>query len=304
VQQDTTGLYHARLEASFTFISVSDMTAFAQATVQTDGYDDDRDVAARESVDDLPVVLTYEVRKIEEFKLKTGVLEVQGRTVIMELGRDLGVMVGDEYEIVGSRVLASGRVLDTRTGLLVVREVGEEVSIAQVIYATRQPEVGDQLKEFPLFGASVLPYAHLLLGSVVGSEVVLLPGLRAVWNRGLYRFKPQVGVELPIALGGGSIASGGLAVNLYAGGEMDLYLGRLQLNPTVAVGLGGSVPLGDSTEFYLSHIGFKAAMNATFLVGDKLKLSADGGFAYWADVRGLDNDYYGPFVGAGVEIKL
>lgn len=304
VQRDTTGEYHATLQASFTFVNIAEMRAVAQATIETHGYDDDRELAGQEAVDDLPTQLTYEVRKIEEFKLKTGILEIDGRTVIMELGRDLGVMVGDEYEIVGTRVLASGRTLETRSGLLVIREVSDEVSIAQIIYARESPQVGDQLKEYPLLGATVLPYAQVVLGTFVGSRTVILPGVRAVWNRGLFRFKPQAGVEIPIAAGGLPLVTGGLPVNLYVGGQMDLYLGRLQVNPMVSIGVGGAVPLADTDEFYLSHLGFKAAVNATFLLADKVKLSADGGFTYWTDLRSLDRDYFGPVLAVGAEIKL
>lgn len=303
VQKDTKGDFHARLQASFTFVDIGKMTAIAQVNVQTDGYDDDRNMAAKEAVDDIPAQLTYEVRKIEEFKLKTGVLEVAGRTVIIELGRNLGVRVGDEYEIVGSRILDSGRTLSTREGLLVIREVSDEVSIAQIIYASQRPRTGDQLKEFPLFGATMLPYAHLVVGSAMGGPVVFLPGIRAVWNRGLFRFKPQVGVEVPLGLGGYSVG-GGIPVNMYVGGEMDLYLGRLQINPMVSVGAGGTIPVAETSEFALTHVGFKAGLNATFLLSDKFKLSVDTGFTYWLHVGAFAGDYYGPFMGAGVELKL
>jgi hypothetical protein len=303
--KDTKGSYHAKLQSSFTFVDIEKMTAFAQVNLETDGYDDNSDMAAKEAVDDIPTQLTYEIRKIETFKLKTGVVEVQGRTIIIELGRGMGVQLGDEYEIVGSRVLASGKTLSTRTGLVVIREVSDEVSIAQIIYAAPKPQVGDQLKEFPLLGATVLPYAQIMLGSVMGSENVFLPGVRAVWNRGLFRFKPQVGVQVPIGVPGLGLSGGWLPVDLYVGGEMDLYLGRLQINPMVNVGLGGAIPISSSNQdFALSHFGFSAAVNATFLLADKLKLSLDGGFAYWIDLEGLNRDYYGPLAGVGVEFKL
>jgi hypothetical protein len=89
--KDTTGSYHANLKASFTFVDIEKMSAIAVASIETDGYDDSGDKAAQEAVDSIPEQLTYEIRKIEEFKLKTGVVEVQGRTVILELGRDMGV---------------------------------------------------------------------------------------------------------------------------------------------------------------------------------------------------------------------
>ena len=304
VKKDTKGNFHARLQASVTFVDIEKMTAIAQVNVQTDGYDDDRNIAAKEAVDDIPSQLTYEVRKIEEFKLKTGVLEVNGRTVMIELGRNLGVQVGDEFEIVGSRILSSGKAFSTRTGLLVIREVSDEVSVAQVIYASPRPRIGDQLKEFPLFGATVLPYAHLVVGNVLGGPLVFLPGVRVVWNRGLFRFKPQAGVELPLNVPGLSLADGWLPLNLYVGGEMDLYLGRLQVNPMVSAGLGGVIPISGTEDFALSHVGFKAAVDLTYLIADKLKIAIDAGFTYWVDVRGFGGDYYGPFAGAGVELKL
>ena len=103
--------------------------------------------AIKEALDAIPMQLTFEVRKIPEFQLKTGIIEVRGSEIIIELGRDLGLKTGDEYVIVSSEILQAGRALSREQGLVVIKEVSDEVSVAKIIYARPRPQIGDQLQE-------------------------------------------------------------------------------------------------------------------------------------------------------------
>lgn len=219
------GEFHVELKTSFSFVNVEEGSTFAQAFVESEGTDPSPDGAARSAVDGIPFALDYEIRRISEFQLKTGVLEVHGSEVVLELGRDMGVRVGDEFLLVGSRVLSSGKTLTSETGLLVIKEVGDEVSVGKLLYAHPRPQEGDQLREFPLRGVETTPYLHAASGLLYGRSFTALAGLRQSISRGFYGFRPIFGIELPFITN--IIAA--IPLNLYLGGEYVLHLGRLSL---------------------------------------------------------------------------
>ena len=218
------GDFHVALKTSFSFVNVEQGTTFAQAFVETEGTEDSPQGAARSAMDGIAMLLTYEIRKIPEFQLKTGVLEVHGGEVILELGRDMGIKVGDEFLLVASRVLDSGKTLTSENGLLVIKEVSDEVSVGKVLYARPRPQEGDQLREFPLLGVETTPYLHVASGLLYDpGKITGLIGLKGSVSRGFYGFRPIFGLEVPL------IANilAALPLNLYVGGEYVLYLGRL-----------------------------------------------------------------------------
>src|SRR4030042_770386 len=231
------GDFHVALKTSFSFINVEQGTTFAQAFVETEGTEDSPQGAARSALDGIAMLLTYEIRKIPEFQLKTGVLEVHGGEVILELGRDMGIKVGDEFVLVASRGLDSGKTLTTENGLLVIKEGSDEVSVGKVLYARPRPQEGDQLREFPLLGVETTPYLHVASGLLYDpGKITGLIGFKQSISRGFYGFRPIFGLEVPL------IANilAALPLNLYVGGEYVLYLGRLTVMPFVAAGGGGA----------------------------------------------------------------
>ncbi len=117
------GSYAAELETSFTFINAAEGRAMASFSIRTSGTGDTVKDAVRSAVNGIPLQLTYEIRKIPEFQLKTGIIDFMGRDAVIELGRNLGVKLGDEYRLISEIVLPSGRIIQRRTGLLVVKEV-------------------------------------------------------------------------------------------------------------------------------------------------------------------------------------
>ena len=308
------GEFHVALKTSFSFINVEKGTTFAQAFVDTDGTEKSPDAAAKSAIDAIPFQLTYEVRKIPEFQLKTGVLEVQGSEVILELGRDMGIKVGDEFVLVASRVLQSGKTLTTENGLLVIKEVSDEVSVGKVLYAKPKPQEGDQLREFPLLGLETTPYLHVASGLLYDrGKITAMAGLRQSISRGFYGFRPIFALEVPFITN--IIAA--IPLNLYLGGEYLLYFGRFSVAPMAALGIGGAYLwyLGDSVsekeKFAFTHFGAKANVSVAYLVNKKLRFTADVGYMnmfsfvplkYVNDV--FFADYDGLFVGAGLTIKL
>jgi hypothetical protein len=308
------GDFHVAVKTSFSFISVEEGRTFAQAFVQTEGTERSPDGAARRALDGIAMQLTYEVRKIPELQLKTGVLEVRGSEVVLELGRDMGVKVGDEYALLSSRVLESGKVLTSETGLLVIKEVSDEVSVGRVLYAHPRPQEGDQLREVPLLGLETTPYLHMASGLLTDRGLTALAGFRGSWARGFYNLRPIFGLEVPFIA---NIAAA-LPINLYGGIEYMMYLGRLSVAPMIAGGLGVAYLwyLGESVsedqKFWLTHGGGQANLTLSYLFNKKTKLTVDIGYLLWFSFiphREFENgllfpSYDGLFVGAGLTIKL
>jgi hypothetical protein len=309
-----TGEYQVNIKTSFTFINVEEGRTFAQAFVDTEGKDTNRDLAIKEALDAIPMQLTFEIRKISEFQLKTGVIEVHGTEIIIELGRDLGLKAGDEYVIVSSEILQSGRALTREQGLVVIKEVSDEVSVAKIIYAQPRPQIGDQLREVPRLGMDTTPYVHFAKGLVYDRNSTIVIGARQALSRGFYGFRPIAGIEVPFVAN----ILAGIPLNLYVGGEYNFYFGRFQLVPRAALGGGGAYlwyrDVPDEDKFLWTYVGGNAGISLNYLFHKNYRFSIEAGYLHWFSLVPLKDvyifegkylfpDYDGVFVGAGVTIK-
>lgn len=309
VDYEKGGGYDAEIETSFTFVNVDELSTLAQFSIETSGFDKDgqRD-AVRDAVEAIPNQLQFEIRKIPLFQLRSGIIEVAGGSVIMELGHNMGVRVGDEYAILQTRSLSSGRQFTEESGLVVVKDVNHDFSEGTILYTEGRPQLGDQLREVPRLGFDATLYANVMQDvvsstSIVGTSVesVLVAGLRTVATRGFYNFRPVVGVEVPIKSG---IVNVGFPLGLYVGGELNWYLRRIQITPSLVGGLAGVVPFWDEEEFYLSHVGWKGQLSASLLINRDFKVFAEGGFGQWFSTSPFSSTYGGTYVGGGVVFKL
>lgn len=306
--------YTATIETSFTIVNVENMTAEEQFFIETEGYDENPVEAMRSAVDGIPSQLEYEVRSIDAFRLRTAVLEVEGREVILEFGRNMGVAKGDEYAIIEPRVTSTGHTITDESGLVLVKEVHDEFSRAHVRYANGGVNAGDQLREIPRFGVDVSVYGHLLTEPDLSGATAAF-GLRGTASRGFYRFRPHGGLEIPMT---GTILGFLFPMNLYGGGEWNWYLGRVQLSPSFSVGLGGGVPTIDNLiedDFLLTHVGGTAKLSLSVLLGRDTVLTLDAGYGRWFglyDAEGLEeypildrflSGYGGILAGVGFTFK-
>jgi hypothetical protein len=273
-----------QMETSFTFINIQEEKSFAHITVATSGLDEDANDAIQEAANAISGQLSYRIRTIPEFQLKTGIVDVLGWDVVLEFGSNMGVKPGDEYAIIESGVLSSGHQVSEETGLLIVKQVRREVSVAQVIYANNPPMVGDQLKEIPKAGIETDLYVHAIINPITPSPMVITPGLMFSVTRGFYGLRPVFGLEIPLIWTG----INGIPLNIMLGARYDIYFGRFQLVPMAVGGLVGSFYTvvdeyaGEEEEvFHLTHAGFKAMVSLNYLLGKSVRLSLDGGYSYW-----------------------
>lgn len=303
------GAFEAEIETSFTFINVENLTTFDQFFVTTSGVDDVSEMAVKEAVDAISSELTFKLRSMSEFQIKTGILEVDGRGVILEFGRNMGLRPGDEYAIVSNRVLSSGHIASTETGLLVIRDVQDGFSTGQVLYANPRAAVGDQLQEVARRGVELSGYLDGITNGL--NDVTYAVGARAVASRGFYAWRPHVAVEIPLR---GLIAESFLPMNVLLGGEWNLYFGRLKVTPGAAVGVGGAVPLSSDDElesFYLSHIGGQIRAIGSVLITRDIQLFVQTGFVLWGSVVDSSvaaaipqlGSYSGLLIGGGITFK-
>ena len=311
--QTEEGAFKAEIETSFSFINVENLTTFGQFFVTTTGVDEVAAAAVKEATDTISSELAFRLRSMSEFQIRTGILEIDGREVILEFGRNMGLKPGDEYAIVSTRVMSTGHIAATETGLIVISDVQDGFSVGQVLYANPRATVGDQLQEVARRGVEISGYVDTLTD---GFDVTYTAGARGVASRGFYSFRPLGAAEVPFlgVFGASSPSTALLPLNLMAGGEWNLHLGRLKLTPSVVVGVGGAVPLGgdeDLESFYLSHIGGQLRVAGSVLVTRDIQLFVETGFAWWhsvvdssvlASIPQLES-YGGLLIGGGVTFK-
>jgi hypothetical protein len=290
--------FETELKTSFSFINVEESTVFAQFFVETSGSDENAQASAQNAIDSIPTTLEFEITKVPEFQLKTGVVEVDNGKVIIQFGRNMGIKPGYEFVMTESRILDSGLSLDEETGLLIVKEVAEEVSIATIFYG--KPQLGDQLKEVPRLGFDLSVYANLCIG--LGEDAVnpFIMGIRGAASKGFYKFRPLFGVELPLMKDVPLENSSAMA---YIGGEMKLYMRRLHISPSAGVGLGVSFSSLETEEPELSHFGGLLNLSIAYLFNKNAKIEINPGFAGWVGKEDY-NDVIGLTFGAGACIKL
>ena len=287
------GNYKAVIKTSFTFVDVEKIKTISVASVETAGYDDNPNTAVKKAVDKIPEKLVFEIRKIPDFQLRSGVLEVKGSEVIIEFGKDMGMKIGDEYSVTSTRILKSGKSYSEDKALLVVKEVNDEVSVAKVIYTKGKINAGDPVKEIPRLGLDTTPYFHAAIGNGI---IYAQAGVRQSVTRGFYRFRPILGLEIPLMDYGYS----DLPINMYIGGEMNIYLWRFQFVPMIGAGIGGSIPL-NSDNFRLTHVGGLAGITVSYLFNNNMKFVLDAGYLEWLGLGTIT--YGGVFAGGGITFK-
>jgi hypothetical protein len=318
VERDKDGDFDAIIKVSFTVVDVQEVKAFAQFFVETTGASSDSgERAAQIAIGKIPTTLEFEVRSIPEFTLKSAVLERIGGDVVMAMGRDMGILTGYEFSVLSARILDSGRLFESETGLLVVKDVGEEVSMATILYGS--PEEGDQLKEIPRIGFELIPYFNILLNPWEKEwKYYYVAGIRASVTKRFYTFRPIAGIEVPLPLGPEDtllpfLWIAGFPFTFYIGGEATFYMGRIQITPQAAVGASFLIPWWvELDEPVTTHIGGFVNVNLSYLITRDVKISLDAGYKHWISIWDPILEYitdrtasYGGFMlGAAVALKL
>jgi len=149
-------LHNVDLVIDITFVDVREGTQEESLRITGSGTDEDVDRAGTKAVESAISRLSYQIRQVEAFKIKSGVVTVRGDTVTFVPGKDLGVKPGDEYEVMTRQEVGkTGRIVEMPTGLVKVRKVFPELSEGRIVYQKERITEGDQLVELAQFGAQV-----------------------------------------------------------------------------------------------------------------------------------------------------
>ena len=130
----------------------------------------------------------YDAVKFEpEFTLSSGILEVdrQRNTVTIELGKNMGIQVGDEYTL-QKPVSVGGHPSSVATGFFIISEVHDTFSLGKIVYATQPVVEGDSVKE--------RPYYNLILQGY-GGVTVPVTGVKQGHAKEYMRVQPTLGVK-------------------------------------------------------------------------------------------------------------
>jgi len=103
-------------------------------------------------------------------------------------------------------------------------------------------------------------------------------------------------------------------MNVLLGGEWNLYLGRMKVTPSAAIGIGGAVPISsdeDLESFYLSHIGGQLRATGSILITRDIQLFVETGLVLWESVVDPTvaasipqlGSYRGLLIGGGITFK-
>lgn len=314
--------YEATIKTSVVFLNVAEGTTMGMANIQTSGASkESENKAIGEAINSIPVQLTFEVRKIPAFTINTQVLQVNFADVKMQLGSDMGVKVGDEYVVIQQSQLA-GLTDEREDGLILINNVGPQISTGTILYSGPSLKVGAQLREVPRLGVDVMPYLTYLSyfspvkGWTLGTwndpketTSTLAAGAKFIVSRGFYDLRPLVGIQMNFD------TAMWLPVIAYGGLEYNLYFRRVAITGSAAIAGASNVliqilqdQLSKSDNQFFTHYGIMADLGASYLVSRDMRVFANINVQY---LFGIASGLGGPFqsyggygISGGVLFKL
>lgn len=278
------GNFVVSVETSFTVIDARTMTAIREIVIETEGTARTENEARREAVNAIPPRLQFEIRSIPQFRIRSGVLEIGFNEAIIELGRNMGINVGDEYVIQRKSTVAGFENVE-ETGLIIIKDVQERFSRGVIIFGN--PQIGDPVEELPRFGADIVPYLTIGMRSLLNKGIlsdddankqVFNIGLKIIVTQGFFDTRPFVALEYTQS-DLGFLGFFFIPVNAWIGAEYTLYFNRLTVNPGIAVGATGIYFLWSDADEPLtySHIGVQGRVNGSILLGRDVKFGGTFG---------------------------
>jgi hypothetical protein len=305
INEEMPSKYKVIVSITYTVIDIKNAVVLKNIVLESIGYDEDKDQALADALENIPLQLTYEVRSMDVFSLGAGIVEIIDPDVVIKLGKDAGVSVGDEYSILDSHTEDTAEQTENREkGLIIIHDIEEKVSIGKVIYADDPLTVGTTVKQISRLGLTVIPYVHVeidferfLFNGFSGLKFILTKGFFAIqpvlcFEFGLYPFE-RLEAELPL--------------RAYGGLDFNIYLGRFQLAGMVAVGTEVVTALSADSRvegFDFSSFGLAGIATISYLITRDLRLMLDLGYQAWFALNDNYMNYESLICGAGVGIKF
>lgn len=248
--------------------------------------------------------LEFNVRKIPEFRIKTGITDIAGKTVSFELGKNRGISVGDEFALMEFDT-DGGTVRERENGLLMVTEVNENASKALLLYSDGEPTFAEQLAEVPRLPVEFKVYGSLFMNSGTVQNKFLYGGfgVSAVQTRGFYRFRPFYSAEVYFDK---KIIETGVPVGLLIGCQLgNIFIGRFQFSPEISAGAKMLFVKPNAPPVF-SGFALKGLAGFHFLVSRDIKLGFETGVRLDFDI--METESKNPLAAAfvfqcGITIK-
>ena len=151
--------YDVNIAIDLTFVNVRTGTREESLRISGSAQQQDMRKAASQAVNNAVSNLGHRLKQIETFKIKSGVVRVQGDRVFFELGSDIGVKPGHEYEVLTKQEIGrTGRITQIPTGLVRVKAAYPDLSEARIVYQKERITEGDQLVEVAKLGMGLVFY--------------------------------------------------------------------------------------------------------------------------------------------------
>jgi hypothetical protein len=303
--------WETNIKTNVTFIDVASGTMIGIANVETSGSSRETQYKSVQSaIDGIPMQLQFEIRKVPAFQNVTRVLAASRGTVDMQLGRDMGIKVGDEYAVIKTDTL-EGFVDEREVGLVLINEVGTTRSRATVLYSKIPLEKDVQLREIPRLGVDFALYAHTysFLSHPEDRDLGFLLGARAELTRGFYNLRPYAAVQMILD------TDLWLPLNAIIGGQYSMFLRRLELGGRLGFAGGSNFILrliedkvSNDDDPWFSHYGVSAGGYLSLLVTRDIKIFAEVQADYLFGIASklgvaAFSSYGGYQVGIGVTLK-
>ena len=302
---DENAIYETSISTSFTIVDVSNYQTLAAFTIETSGTSEVAAESMRGAVSSVPGQLDFRIRSIEEFQIRTGIIDIVGRDIYLEFGRNMGIQLGEEFRVVRFAERA-GYQSEVPIGLLVVRAVDEQYSVATLRFSSDRLVVGDQLTEIPRMGLTLEPNTSFLISEISGSSNagLMTLGARATVSRGVYSIRPTLGIDLLL---GGDLADATVEdlvyFNAYVGAEFNAFLGRLRPNVVLGVGPTMSTTFDENADPTVPFVHVHAKGRLAVLLGESFELIPEVGFSYYMNVSGGLSSFGGITAGLSVGFR-
>ena len=272
--------WNAEIEVAFSFIDLPNLETVAQFVVRGQGESASEGPALANATTILAERLNVRLRSQELLRLRTVILELDGDVITLALGRNMGIVPGDEYTLTRPVTLPTGEIRRETIGLLKIATVHDDFSIAQILYSDHTVTVADQLDKIDLIGFETDVYVNLMIDTTF-TDFRLVPGVRFHLDRWVYRVRPLAGIEFPFAFDSiGSV----VPIVAYIGAEIDWHIGRLRIAPSITFGAQMTIPL--SPEFtgqnLITHLGGSGQIELSLRVDAHLIFGLNLGYAHWA----------------------
>ncbi len=292
--------YRAKIEVSFSIYKIPEKKEIGNFVLRVIGVDIDKDQAVLDAVSDIPIQFSYELRKIKDFDFGFEIRDIMGNTLVLNKGKKDGIRKNQELTLYAVREGNKG--IPVKTGFIIVREVEDKISFANVIFTEGvEPAVGDKVTRIKRSGLETTLYLRTTFNIFTWDYVnpVFTIGIKQSFTK--LRCRPVLGVETLFFKKNSGI--GGIPINVYIGPEFSWHLKRIQFLPMVAFGLGWAASRDRETKGSIMYVGGIIQLSTNIVIKRWFGVSIDMGYSQWFPLDDSREKYGGFHLGTGFQFK-